>query len=62
VAAAAVVAVLLVSMLWTAQRAAMDRARAEQMRALAAEQRARAAAAARANAAATRPVNSGRID
>jgi hypothetical protein len=56
------VAVLLVSMLWTAQRAAMDRARAEQMRALAAEQRARAAAAARANAAATRPVISGRID
>jgi hypothetical protein len=53
---AAVVAMLLVSLLWTAQRAAVNRARAEQMRAIAAEQQARAAAAAvRAKLAATRP-------
>jgi hypothetical protein len=55
-AAAAVVVGLVVSLLWAAQRAAVERARAEQMRAIAAEQRALAAAAAvRARLAATQP-------
>ena len=55
-AAAAVVVALLVTLLWTVQRAAMERARAEEMRALAAQQRARAAAeAVRARMAETQP-------
>ena len=54
--ATAVAAAVIMSLVFTAQRAAVERARAEQLRALAAEQRARAdAEAARARRAETRP-------
>ena len=57
VAAAALAAAIAASLLLTAQRTAVARARAEQLRALAAEKQARAAAeAARGRAAETRPV------
>lgn len=57
VAAAALAAAIAASLLLTAQRTAVGRAQAEQLRALAAEKQAKAAAeAARARAAETRPV------